>query len=55
MGPEALMRTPVFDVTVTAQKHTAYTKLAQKSWRCSFSSWAFSGRRWSSRRWRAST
>ena len=29
MGPEALMRTPVFDVTVTAQKHTAYTKLAQ--------------------------
>ena len=23
------MRTPVFDVTVTAQKHTAYTKLAQ--------------------------
>ena len=29
MGPEALMRTPVFDVTVTAQRHTAYTKLAQ--------------------------
>ena len=29
MGPEALMRMPVFDVTVTAQKHTAYTKLAQ--------------------------
>lgn len=23
------MRAPVFDVTVTAQKHTAYTKLAQ--------------------------
>ena len=29
MGPEALMRTPVFDVTVTAQKHKGYTKLAQ--------------------------
>lgn len=29
MGPEALMRMPVFDVSVAAQKHTAYTKLAQ--------------------------
>ena len=29
MGPEALMRTPVFDVKVTAQKHAEYTKLAQ--------------------------
>lgn len=55
MGPEALMRTPVFDVTVTAQKHTAYTKLAQNELALQFFQLGFSGRRWSSRRWRAST
>ena len=29
LGADGLLRTPVFDVTVTTQKHTEYTKLAQ--------------------------
>lgn len=54
MGPEALMRMPVFDVSVAAQKHTAYTKLAQNELALQFFQLGFSGRRWRRRRWRAS-
>ena len=55
LGADGLLRTPVFDVTVTTQKHTEYTKLAQNELALQFSSWGSSGRGWSSRRSRAST
>ena len=36
LGADGLLRTPVFDVTVTTQKHTEYTKLAQNVFQLGF-------------------